>query len=302
MELATSHGRTRGVSFLTALDETWVEGRTDRIARAVGNLLDNALKWSPDGGTVEVLCRAGDIAVRDHGPGIDPEDLPHIFDRFYRARAARALPGSGLGLAIVAQVASEEGGSVRAAQRRRTAAPSCTLHLPVAAPAGQSVARPAARPGQKRGLTGRLGTRRAWTHDPRTVGPLTAAPGAARAARCGRGHRRPVGGARGHQPTTVGLVGDSLSAESVPAIAAYLGPYNDKVDAMALAGSGHPRHRGRLARRHAAPARRRGRPEHRRRRVHRRLRLRRRAARASPPAARPSSPPGRRPPSRWRTS
>jgi two-component system, OmpR family, sensor histidine kinase MprB len=136
VELATSHGRTRSVSFLTSLDETWVEGRSERIARAVGNLLDNALKWSPDGGTVEVLCRGGDISVRDHGPGIDPEDLPHIFDRFYRARAARALPGSGLGLAIVAQVASEEGGSVRAVNAPDGGA-IVTLHLPV-------VSRPAA--------------------------------------------------------------------------------------------------------------------------------------------------------------
>jgi two-component system, OmpR family, sensor histidine kinase MprB len=130
VELAASHGRRRGVSFLTSLDETWVEGRSERIARAVGNLLDNALKWSPDGGTVEVLCRGGDISVRDHGPGIDQEDLPHIFDRFYRARAARALPGSGLGLAIVAQVASEEGGSVRAVNAPDGGA-IVTLHLPM---------------------------------------------------------------------------------------------------------------------------------------------------------------------------
>jgi two-component system, OmpR family, sensor histidine kinase MprB len=129
VELAASHGRNRGVTFLTALDETWVEGRSERLTRAVGNLLDNALKWSPDGGTVEVLCRGGDVSVRDHGPGIDPEDLPHIFDRFYRARAARALPGSGLGLAIVAQVASEEGGSVRAINAPDGGA-VVTLHLP----------------------------------------------------------------------------------------------------------------------------------------------------------------------------
>jgi len=129
VELANSHGRSRGVTFRAVLEPTWVEGRSDRIMRAVGNLLDNALKWSPDGGTVEVLCAGGDVSVRDHGPGIDPEDLPHIFDRFYRSRAARAMPGSGLGLAIVAQVATEEGGSVRALN-----APDggtvVTLHLP----------------------------------------------------------------------------------------------------------------------------------------------------------------------------
>ncbi|MGH9006750.1 MAG: sensor histidine kinase [Acidimicrobiales bacterium] len=130
VQLANTHGRQRAVTFLPELDETWVEGRADRIARAVGNLLDNALKWSPDGGTVNVRCRGGDVAVRDHGPGIDTEDLPHIFDRFYRSRAARALPGSGLGLAIVAQVADDEGGSV-AASNARDGGAVITLHLPV---------------------------------------------------------------------------------------------------------------------------------------------------------------------------
>ena len=112
--LANSHGRSRAVHFESTLEPTWIEGQSDRITRAVGNLLDNALKWSPDGGTVHVSCAAGAVTVRDHGPGIAAEDLPRIFDRFYRASAARALPGSGLGLAIVAQVAHDEGGSVRA--------------------------------------------------------------------------------------------------------------------------------------------------------------------------------------------
>jgi two-component system sensor histidine kinase MprB len=84
------------------------------VERAVGNLLDNALKWSPDGGVVEVSCHVGEITVRDHGPGISASDLDHIFDRFYRAPAARGRPGSGLGLAIVAQVAKDERGSVSA--------------------------------------------------------------------------------------------------------------------------------------------------------------------------------------------
>jgi two-component system sensor histidine kinase MprB len=91
-----------------------VEGLPERITRAVGNLLDNAIKWSPPGGVIEVYCQEGEVTVRDHGPGISPEDLPHIFDRFYRARAARGLPGSGLGLSIVAQVAHDEGGTVEA--------------------------------------------------------------------------------------------------------------------------------------------------------------------------------------------
>jgi two-component system sensor histidine kinase MprB len=85
-----------------------------RLDRAIANLLDNAVKWGPRGGPVEVFVRDGRLDVRDHGPGIDPDDLPHVFDRFYRARDARGLPGSGLGLAIVRQVADTHGGSVRA--------------------------------------------------------------------------------------------------------------------------------------------------------------------------------------------
>ena len=95
--------------------EQWtVRGVRRRLARAVANLLDNAAKWSPPGSTVEVRARAGEIVVRDHGPGIADEDLPHVFDRFYRARAARQLPGAGLGLAIVRDVAEAHGGEVTA--------------------------------------------------------------------------------------------------------------------------------------------------------------------------------------------
>lgn len=110
--VATTHGRPRDVTFSLTSAPTWVCGQRDRIERAIGNLLDNALKWSPRQGVVEVTCNGGVVTVRDHGPGISDEDLPRVFDRFYRAPAARALPGSGLGLAIVAQVAHAEGGSV----------------------------------------------------------------------------------------------------------------------------------------------------------------------------------------------
>ena len=79
------------------------------------NLLDNAVKWSPPGGEIEVTLRDGVLSVRDSGPGFDPKDLPHVFDRFYRADKARGLPGSGLGLAIVRQTAEAHGGYARAA-------------------------------------------------------------------------------------------------------------------------------------------------------------------------------------------
>ena len=100
------------VAFTTDFDDSLVHGTPSRIERAVANLLDNAAKWSPTGGPVEVAVRDGEVSVRDHGPGIADEDLPYVFDRFYRSRGARGMPGSGLGLAIVKQVAESHGGTV----------------------------------------------------------------------------------------------------------------------------------------------------------------------------------------------
>jgi len=105
---------TPNVTFHTALDESLVHGVPSTIERAVANLLDNAAKWSPPGGEVEVGVHGGEVTVRDHGAGIADEDLPYVFDRFYRASSARGLPGSGLGLAIVKQVAEAHRGTVTA--------------------------------------------------------------------------------------------------------------------------------------------------------------------------------------------
>ena len=102
------------VQFASDLQETLVTGEPRRIDRAVANLLDNAAKWSEPGKVVEVRVADHELVVRDHGPGIAPEDLPHVFDRFWRAPAARGMPGSGLGLAIVRQVAESHGASVEA--------------------------------------------------------------------------------------------------------------------------------------------------------------------------------------------
>jgi two-component system, OmpR family, sensor histidine kinase MprB len=102
------------IAYSAELVPTTIRGVPSTIDRAVSNLLDNAGKWSPAGGEVEVDVRGGSLVVRDHGPGIPEEDLPYVFDRFYRARAARGMPGSGLGLAIVRQVAESHGGSVLA--------------------------------------------------------------------------------------------------------------------------------------------------------------------------------------------
>jgi two-component system sensor histidine kinase MprB len=92
-----------------------VLGDRGALERAVVNLLDNAVKFSANGGSVDVTVRDGTISVRDHGAGIAEEDLPNVFDRFYRSAEARSAPGSGLGLAIVRQVAEAHGGKVSAA-------------------------------------------------------------------------------------------------------------------------------------------------------------------------------------------
>ena len=106
--------RGPGLEFDVEIDEPWyVEGDPTGVDRAVVNLLDNAVKFSPPGGVVTVRLNRGEYSVRDQGPGIDPADLPRVFERFYRSDSARQLPGSGLGLAIVAQVAEESGGSIK---------------------------------------------------------------------------------------------------------------------------------------------------------------------------------------------
>ena len=102
-----------GVAFVVRAQPSPVSGDPARLRRAIDNLLDNAGKWSAAGSSVEVEVAAGELAVRDHGPGVAPNDRPHIFDRFWRAPGARSTPGSGLGLAIVAQTAQMHGGTVR---------------------------------------------------------------------------------------------------------------------------------------------------------------------------------------------
>ena len=112
---AVQSARRRGdVRFELSLQPTMVRGQADRIGRAVSNLMDNARKWSPEGGVVEVALGDGVLSVRDHGTGFREADLPFVFDRFYRAGDARKLPGSGLGLAIVRHAAEACGGFAEA--------------------------------------------------------------------------------------------------------------------------------------------------------------------------------------------
>ena len=112
-------GRHPEVHLRLELEPSAVLAVSSQIERAISNLLDNAVKWNPPGREIEVRVGAGELSVRDHGPGIDPEDLPHVFDRFYRSAHARGTPGSGLGLAIVRHVAETAGGSRQRHQRPR---------------------------------------------------------------------------------------------------------------------------------------------------------------------------------------
>ena len=104
--------RAHGVQFDVMLSPWWLKADVPSLSRAVTNLLDNAVKWSPEGGTVTVQIHDGLLSIADEGPGIAEDDRPHVFDRFYRSESARSLPGSGLGLAIVAQAVAEHSGAV----------------------------------------------------------------------------------------------------------------------------------------------------------------------------------------------
>jgi two-component system, OmpR family, sensor histidine kinase MprB len=143
---AVERTRRRGdLRFELSLEPTLVRGDPTRIDRAVSNLLDNARKWSPPGGVVEVTLSGGELRVRDHGPGFADADLANVFERFYRAEEARKLPGSGLGLAIVRQAAEAHGGRASAenapgggALLRVSFGPHERVDSPAAEPAIQS--------------------------------------------------------------------------------------------------------------------------------------------------------------------
>jgi two-component system sensor histidine kinase MprB len=116
LDHAVTRVRRRAPSLEWSVDTEpwWVVGEAAGLERAVTNLLDNAAKWSPTDGTVRVTLKGGELIVDDEGPGIPDSDLPHVFDRFYRATESRSMPGSGLGLSIVRQVAERHAGTVSA--------------------------------------------------------------------------------------------------------------------------------------------------------------------------------------------
>jgi two-component system, OmpR family, sensor histidine kinase MprB len=135
--LARARRNAPGLRFEARLEPVTLEGVAERLERAVNNLLDNAARHSPPAGTVEVDVDSAGVRVRDHGPGIDEEDLPHVFDRFYRGANVRGQQGSGLGLSIVRQVTQQHGGSVTAANARDGGA-LFTMHLPVMSTDGEA--------------------------------------------------------------------------------------------------------------------------------------------------------------------
>jgi two-component system, OmpR family, sensor histidine kinase MprB len=106
--------RAPTIRFEVDLAPTVIVNHPDRVGRAVTNVIDNARKWSPSDGVIEVSLRGGTLVVRDHGPGFNEQDTDHLFDRFFRSADARRMPGSGLGLAIVKQAAEAHGGFAEA--------------------------------------------------------------------------------------------------------------------------------------------------------------------------------------------
>ncbi|WEH34272.1 HAMP domain-containing sensor histidine kinase [Streptomyces sp. AM 4-1-1] len=114
VDAALRRARLRGPELTIEADLSpwYVRAEPADLERAIVNILDNAVKFSPSGGTIEVTLRSGALTVRDHGPGIPAEDLPHVFERFWRSPSARQLPGSGLGLSIVARTVQQSGGEI----------------------------------------------------------------------------------------------------------------------------------------------------------------------------------------------
>ncbi|WNM36152.1 HAMP domain-containing sensor histidine kinase [Streptomyces sp. Li-HN-5-11] len=131
VEAALRRARLRGpeLTITADLDPWYVRTEPAAMERAIVNILDNAVKFSPEGGTIEVVLEQGVLTVRDHGRGIPAEELPYVFDRFWRSPSARSLPGSGLGLSIVARTIQQSGGEV-ALSRAEGGGTVATVRLP----------------------------------------------------------------------------------------------------------------------------------------------------------------------------
>jgi two-component system, OmpR family, sensor histidine kinase MprB len=139
--LARARRNAPSVVFEAQLEPAIVDGVPERLERAVNNLLDNAARHSPAGGTVEVTVGTGGVRVRDHGTGVEPAELPYVFDRFFRGASSRGSQGSGLGLAIVRQVAEQHGGHA-SAENAPDGGAVFTIELPTTAPVEPAAAEP----------------------------------------------------------------------------------------------------------------------------------------------------------------
>ncbi|MFF9567735.1 sensor histidine kinase [Streptomyces sp. NPDC014685] len=131
-DTALERARLRGPELTIRADLTpwYVRAEPAALERAVVNVLDNAVKFSPPRGTIEVALRDGELTVRDHGPGIPADELPHVFDRFWRSPSARQLPGSGLGLSIVARTVQQAGGEITLRPAQDGDGTQATIRLP----------------------------------------------------------------------------------------------------------------------------------------------------------------------------
>ena len=149
--VARAAGRAPGLRYELDCRPTLVRGDPDALERAIGNLVDNALKWSPPDGRIRISASGGTVEVSDDGPGIPADDLPYIFDRFFRSAQARALPGSGLGLAIVRRIADLHGGTVEAIPQQQGLTFRITMpEIAVRPPIALHTTEPAARsPGNR---------------------------------------------------------------------------------------------------------------------------------------------------------
>ncbi len=135
VETARTYARIKNITIDARTSEVVVSGRRDRLVRAVSNLLTNAVKFTPENGTIRVRLVDGVLTVADSGPGVADEDRDHVFDRFWRAPSSRGLPGSGLGLAIVVQVVDEFGGEISVDRDSDLGGALFTMALPTQNPA-----------------------------------------------------------------------------------------------------------------------------------------------------------------------
>lgn len=132
VETARTYARIRDITINVEMETSYVEARHDRLNRAISNLLTNAVKFTPEGGRINVHSAHGLVAVADSGPGITDDDRQFVFDRFWRSPSARSLPGSGLGLSIVAQVVEEFDGTVMVDRDPELGGALFTIQLPEA--------------------------------------------------------------------------------------------------------------------------------------------------------------------------